>query len=79
MEMQTRLVYADGAMHLATPSPAAIFARLNESRKPSTANTNKTHRKQGPLPREKFSFFTEVTERFSGYFDLTSTVHEALS
>ena len=33
----------------------------------------KKKKEQGPRPRKKYSFFTKVTECFSGYFYLTST------
>jgi len=37
-------------------------------------NTKQDAKKQGPRSRKKYSFFTKVTECFSGCFDLISTL-----
>ena len=43
------------------------------------SNTEQDTKMQGPRPRKKSSFFTKVTECFSGYFDLIPTLAGALS
>jgi len=73
--------------------PACLYPRLDDPHKMQLLGWGAANRgisnglsrnppntiKQGPRPRKKYSFFTKVTECFSGYFDLTSTPPRALS